>query len=87
MNAIQHEEEDEEAVEHSRANAVAYDREEHEPVALYVMGLVLIAALAGASLRGRPRVGRREVRIAPATVSTRQRERRLERELRGRRRP
>jgi hypothetical protein len=56
--------------------AVAYRASEHEPVAPYLLGLVLIAALAGASLRGRR--GGRERRVAPATVSTLHSQRRLD---------
>ena len=37
---------------------------------MYVLGLVVLAALAGASIRRGAR-GRRDVRVAPATLNTR----------------
>jgi hypothetical protein len=64
------EEEREEAPESVSNKAVAYEQSEHDPPGEYVLGLVLLAALAGASIRRGAR-GRREVRVAPATLNTR----------------
>ncbi len=70
VEVAQEEEESEEAPESVSNKAVAYRSDEHEPAPYYLLGIVLLAALAGASVC-RPRRGRREVRIAPATVSSR----------------
>jgi hypothetical protein len=74
VEAAQKEEEEEAAPESVSNEAVAYSASEHEPVPAYLLGLVLIAALAGVSLRGRR--GGRERRVAPATVSTMRSQRR-----------
>jgi hypothetical protein len=70
VEAVQREEEEEEATESVSAKAVAYRQVEHEPSPLYLLGLIVLAAFAGASTRRRPRRGEREVRVAPATLST-----------------
>ncbi len=75
VEAPQKEEEEEAAPESVSNEAVAYRASEHEPVGPYLLGLVLIAALAGVSLRGRR--GGRARRVAPATVSTLHSQRRL----------
>ncbi len=77
VEAAQHEEEEEEATESVSNQAVAYRASEHEPSPAYLLGVVLLAAFAGASIRRRPRRDRREVRIAPATLSTLRTQRRL----------
>ena len=70
------EEEQEEAPESASAQAVAYRATEHDPAPVYVLGIVILAAFAGASARRRPRRGRRELKVAPATINT-MRDRRL----------
>jgi len=78
VEMAEREEEQEEAPESVSNQALAYDAGEHEPVPAYLLGLVLLAALAGAvGVRGRPRRGRRELRIAPATLSGARSQRRL----------
>jgi hypothetical protein len=73
----QKEEEEDEATESASAQAAAYHAPEHEPTPLYVLGVVTLAAFAGAAGRRRPRRGRREVRVAPATISTMRSQRRM----------
>jgi hypothetical protein len=74
--------EEEEAIESASAST-AYNAAEHAPVPLYVLGVVILAAFAGATTtRRRPRRGRRELRAAPATLTTLRAERRLDREAR-----
>ena len=78
VEAVEREEEEEEAPESVSNQALAYDASEHEPSPAYILGIVLLAALAGAvSVRGRPRRGRRELRVAPATLSSARSQRRL----------
>lgn len=84
VEVAEEEEEREEAPEQVSAKAVAYDPAEHEPAPLYVLGIVALAALAGAAIR-RPRRGDREIRVAAATVNVSRSQRRLERESRRRR--
>jgi hypothetical protein len=69
VQAVEKEEEEEEATESVGNQAVAYHPADHESSPAYILGIVLLAAFAGASVRRRPRRGRREVRVAPATVS------------------
>jgi hypothetical protein len=83
VEAPEKEEEQEEATEQVGNKAVAYRPSEHQPAAGYILGIVILAALAGASIR-RPRRGRREVRVSPATISTIRTQRRMSR---GPRRP
>jgi hypothetical protein len=73
----QKEEEEDEATESASAQAAAYHAPEHEPTPLYVLGVVTLAAFAGAAGRRRPPRGRREVRLAPATISTMRSQRRM----------
>jgi len=78
VEAAEKEEETEEAPESASAQAVAYRTSEHEPSPAYVLGVVLLAAFAGASVaRRRPRRGRREVRVAPATLTSMRAQRRM----------
>jgi hypothetical protein len=79
VEAPQREEEDEEATESARADAVAYRQTDQEPIEAYVLGVVVLAAFAGAAVRGRPRRGRGDVRVAPATLSTLRAHRRMSR--------
>ncbi len=77
VEAPEREEEEEEATESVGNNAAAYRPSEHEPTPVYVLGAIVLAAFAGASVRRRPRRGRREVRIAPATISAQRAQRRI----------
>jgi hypothetical protein len=77
VEAAQKEEEEEEATESVSNQALAYRASEHEPAPAYVLGIVVLAAFAGASARRRPRRGRREVRVAPATLSGARSQRRM----------
>ncbi len=76
------EKEEEEAIESVSNQAVAYDVSEHEPIPDYLAGLVVLAAFAGASIRRRSRRGPREVRVAPATLTTIHAQRRMAQERR-----
>jgi hypothetical protein len=69
VEAVEQEEEEEEAPESVSNQAVAYRSREHQPSPAYLIGLIVIAAFAGATIR-RPGRSRREVRVAPATLST-----------------
>jgi hypothetical protein len=77
VEAAQREEEEEEATESVSNQALAYRAPEHEPSPLYVLGVVVLAAFAGASVRRRPRRDRRELRVAPATLSSSRAQRRI----------
>jgi hypothetical protein len=71
VEMAEHEDEEESATESVSNQALAYSAPEHEPSPVYILGIVLLAAFAGAStVRRRPRRGRREVKVAPATIST-----------------
>ena len=69
VEAPQREEEDEVAPESVSNEAVAYGAHEHEPSPAYLLGVIVLAAFAGASIRRRPRGRRRGAQIAPATLS------------------
>jgi hypothetical protein len=84
VEAAQREEEHEEATEQVSAQAVAYDQREHEPDPVYLLGLIMLAALAGATIRSSRR-GRRAPRVAHATISATRSQRRMTRS--GRRPP
>lgn len=71
------EEEQEEAPESVSNKAVAYEQSEHEPSPVYVLGIVVLAAFAGASIRRRMRGGRRSVSVAPATITAMRTQRRV----------
>ncbi len=77
VEAAQREEEEEEATESVSNQAVAYRTAEHEPSPIYLLGIIVLAAFAGSSVRRRPRRGRRELRVAPATVSSTRAQRRM----------
>ncbi len=77
VEAAQREEEEEEATESVSNQALAYRAPEHEPSPLYVLGIVVLAAFAGASVRRRPGRGRRDLRVAPATLSSSRAQRRM----------
>ena len=70
IEVAEHEEEEESATESVSNQALAYRASEHEPSPAYLLGIVLLAAFAGASIRRRPRRGRREVSVAPATLTS-----------------
>ena len=84
IEVAEQEEEEESATESVSAQAVAYRANDDEPPVAYLLGVIALAALAGASIRG-PRRGRRGVRVAPATISSMRAQRRLEGSARGRR--
>ena len=75
VEAVQREEEEESAPESVSNQAVAYRQSEHDPAPAYLIGVIVLAAFAGASLRGRPGRRGRQIRIATATASTRARRR------------
>jgi hypothetical protein len=78
VEAAQKEEEEEEAPDTVSNQAMAYRAPEHEPSPAYILGIVLLAAFAGASVaRRRPRRGRRELHVAPATISSMRAQRRM----------
>jgi hypothetical protein len=79
IEVAEHEEEEESATESVSNQALAYRASEHEPSPTYILGIVLLAAFAGASVaRGRPRRGRRELHVAPATLSSMCAQRRMD---------
>ena len=78
VEAPEKEEEKEEATESVSNQAVAYRAAEHEPWPEYLLGVIVLAAFAGASVRRRPRRGRREVHMAHATVSSMRSQRRAD---------
>jgi hypothetical protein len=82
IQAPEREEEEEGATESVSNQAVAYSAGEHEPSPAYILGIVLLAAFAGASVRRRTRRGRRDLHVAPATVSAYRSQRRMEPERR-----
>ncbi len=84
VEAPEREEEEEAAPESVSNEAVAYRTSEHEPSPVYLLGIVLLAAFAGASIRGRPGRRGRDVRVAPATVSGMRAQRKMD-PRRGRR--
>jgi hypothetical protein len=77
VEAAEKEEESEEATESVSNQAVAYHAPDHEPSPVFILGIVVLAAFAGASARRRPRRDRRNVRVAPATISTTRAQRRM----------
>jgi len=76
IEVAEHEEEEEGATESVSNQALAYHAPEHEPSPVYILGIVLLAAFAGASI-ARPRRARRELRVAPATLSAMRAQRRM----------
>jgi hypothetical protein len=83
VEAAEKEEESEEATEQVSNQAVAYRAEDHEPTPAYLLGIVVLGALAGVGVKRRPRRRRRDVQVAAATVSSR----RIQEPSRSRRRP
>jgi hypothetical protein len=83
VEAAQKEEEEEQATESASAQAVAYRQVEQEPSPGYLLGLIVLAAFAGATIRRRTRRGERELRVAPATISTMRSQRRMTQRRRG----
>jgi septal ring-binding cell division protein DamX len=69
VEAPEKEEEEEGATESVSNQAVAYRASEHDSPPVYLLSFIVLAALAGASVRRRPRRGRRVVRVAPATTN------------------
>jgi hypothetical protein len=82
VEAPEKQEEPEAAPESVSNEAVSYREVEHEPSPAYVLGIVLLAAFAGASARRRTRRGRREPQIAPATISAMRAQRQMSRQRR-----
>ena len=78
VEVAEKEEEEEEAPESVSNKAVAYHPSEHEPAPEYILGVILLAAFAAASIR-RPRRDGRIARVAPATLSTMRAQRRAAR--------
>jgi hypothetical protein len=83
--APREEREEEEAIESVGNNAAAYDPAEHEPSPAYIFGVIVLAAFAGTTIRRGMRRGRRDVRVAPASITTMRAQRRMSRPGRGRR--
>jgi hypothetical protein len=73
----QTEDEDEHATEESSASAVAYTAHDEGLMPAAILGLVVLAAFAGASLPRRRRHGRRDAALAYATTRVERRQIRL----------
>ncbi len=80
VEAPEKEEEEEAAPESVSAEATAYAPHEHEPSPAYILGFVVLAAFAGAGVKGGLGRRRKQARIAPATINTMRAQRRMERE-------
>jgi hypothetical protein len=70
VEAAEREEEREAAPESVSNEAVAYRANEHEPMPAYLLGIIVLAAFAGASVRRRPRSRRGKAQIASATITS-----------------
>ncbi|HEV7528375.1 MAG TPA: hypothetical protein VGO29_05730 [Solirubrobacteraceae bacterium] len=68
IEVAEREEEEEEATESVSNQAVAYRPSNGGPSPVYLLGVVALAAFAGASARRRPRRGLRRARVAPALL-------------------
>jgi hypothetical protein len=79
VEAPEREEEEEAAPESVSNEAVAYRAPEHEPSPVCILGIVLLAAFAGAAIKGRPGRRGRELRVAPATLTSARAQRRMSR--------
>jgi hypothetical protein len=77
VEAAEREEESEEATEQVSNQAVAYRPSEHDYAPEYLLGLIMLAAFAGVSVRRRPRRRRGEAQVAPATVTATRAQRRM----------
>jgi hypothetical protein len=77
VEAAQKEEEEEEATESVSNQAVAYRAYEHEPAPAYLLGLLVLAAFAGASIGRRSRRRGTKLRVAPATLTSARAQRRM----------
>jgi hypothetical protein len=82
IEVAEHEEEEEEATESVSNQAVAYHPHEHEPSPVFLLGLIVLAAFAGSTIKRRR--GRRGVRVAPATISAMRQQRSMSEHLRRR---
>jgi hypothetical protein len=72
VEAAEKEEESEEATEQVSNQAVAYRSGEHEPMPAYLLGVVVLGALAGVGVMRRPRRRRRrDTQLATVSVSSR----------------
>jgi hypothetical protein len=80
--APKEEQESESAIESVSNNAAAYDPAEHEPMPAYIFGVIVLAAFAGTSIRRGMRRGRRDLRVAPATITSMRAQRRMSRSYR-----
>ncbi len=76
VEVAQEEEESEEAPESVSNQAVAYRSAEHEGPPYYLLGVIVLAAFAGASMRRRPRRDPDRVRVATVTTNAREAQRR-----------
>ncbi len=76
VEAPERQEEEEAAPESVSNEALAYHPSEHEPMPEYLLGVIVLAAFAGASVRRRPGRRRRGVEVAPATISAMRTQRR-----------
>jgi hypothetical protein len=83
--AVEETREEEEAIESASANSAAYRPSEYDPFPEYLLGVALLAAFAGATTLRRSRRGRRELHVAPATISTMRAQRRMAARTRRRR--
>lgn len=77
VEAPQKEEEKEEATESVGNQAVAYRAPEHEIPPAYILGVIVLAAFAGASMRRGPRTGSRRSEVAFVTLNTSRAQRRI----------
>jgi hypothetical protein len=71
VEAAEKEEEHEEATEQVSNQAVAYRSGEHEPTSAYLLGVIVLGALAGVGVMRRPRRRRRDAQLATVSVSSR----------------
>jgi hypothetical protein len=71
VEAAEKEEEQEEATEQVSNQAVAYRSDEHEPTPAYLLGVVVLGALAGVGVMRRPRRRRPDARLATVSVASR----------------
>ena len=70
VEAPEKEEEEEAAPESVSNEASAYVAHEHEPTPAYILGIVVLAAFAGAGAKRTISRRRRPIRVAPATLNT-----------------